>query len=800
MLAHTTVTAQHTCYHCGDSCKGQPIIANNLHFCCNGCLNVYQIINSNNLANYYCLNEAPGLKTVEVSEEKYHFLEDESIAKKFITFSNTQQQQAQLHLPQIHCSSCLWLLEHLDTLHPAILFSKVNFTEKTIIVTYKSPQLTLRKLVEMLASIGYEPLIDAYRNENEASKIIRNRTQYIKLAVAGFCFTNIMLISFPEYLGLEMSNNPLLLKFFRYINLLLSIPVIFYSGIEFFKNAFYSYRQKYFNIDAPIALALAITFCRSIYEIITATGGGYLDSMSGIVFFMLLGRLLQNRSHTTLQFNRDHRSYFPIAVKKRGATGSQTVKLEDIKENDILLIHRNEVLPVDCLLSKGKAQIDYSFITGEAQPEKVSAGNIIYAGGKNVGEALEVVAVKTYSQNIFSTLWNNHAQKQQQAGKGIFTAVVSKYFAISVILIALGTFAYWYSINSTLAWQAATAVLIIACPCALLLTSTFTNGYILQALAAKGLFIKNETVIEAMAKCRHIAFDKTGTITQAGIQNLSVQLDDCNDEERKMALNMMAQSTHPLSKALVNYYGYEYRYLPSLSIKEIPGRGLEAWHDNNYYKLGSRKLVTGEEQIAGNTEVLFSINGIVKAVWQFDVQLIDGGKSMLATLAGSHTLSLTSGDNNAAEIELGKIFPQGSPLLFNCSVSDKIEHIKNMQSRYNHVIMVGDGLNDAGALQQSNVGMAVAKDSFSFNPACDAIIEAQKIIYLPAFIAIARQCRRLIVGGFIYSLIFNVVGISLAVTGHITPMVAAILMPASSLGIILIAYLGVRKTCKKHFS
>lgn len=784
------------CYHCGDDCKDVSLKVTDKYFCCNGCLNVYQLLNQNELDDYYCLNEAPGQKVKAITKEQFAFLEEATVIQKLLLFRNANQAQVSFYLPQMHCSSCLWLLEHLSELDKNIIDSQVNFNNKTLKVTFQIEQLSLRSLAELLAHIGYEPVIDIHEDKAEKDKYNSKRS-YLKLGITGFCFANIMLIAFPEYLGLDPESQPGLALFFKIANVLLVLPVVFYGAKEFFVNAWYSYRQRYLNIDAPIALAVAVTFGRSLYEVFSNTGAGYFDSMSGIVFFMLLGRTIQNRSYTTLRFNRDYKSYFPIAVTRVDGGQPSLVKLEDIKEHDILLIHHQEVIPTDCLLSKGSAKIDYSFVTGEDKPEIIEKGAVIYAGGRNVGEAVEVLTVKAFNQNSFTQLWNNSVFQKQTDDRESSITIISKYFSLVVLLIALSAFITWQFIAPAVAWQAATAVLIVACPCSLLLTSSFTNGYLMEHLARVGCYLKNAQVIESITKVDHIAFDKTGTLTEANATGLHIVQMDLNNEALEVVLYTMAQSLHPLSRAIVQHFQFAMQKKADIEVKEIPGKGMEVWYKDVHYKIGSALFTKGKNDDEWNdTLVYVAVDGDIKAIFSFKIQLMPGTAALVKDLSTDYELSLLSGDNDASRHFLGTIFGAESDLKYKMRPEGKLQYIQELQAKQKKVMMVGDGLNDAGALQQSDVGVAVVKSAFAFSPACDVIMEVSKLKYLPQFIQWTKGARRLINIGFGYSLLFNVIGIAFAITGNLSPLVAAILMPSSSLGIILIAFLGVSRMAK----
>lgn len=788
---------QTICYHCGDTCH-HVFEVDDKNFCCNGCVNVYQLLNKNNLEEYYCLNESPGQKVEGISKEKFAFLEEESIIQQLLSFRNKEQAQVSFYLPQMHCSSCLWLLEHLNEVNENIITTQVNFNQKTIKIVFKIDSFSLRQLAELLAYVGYEPVIELEEKGKKSAATYNSKRAYLKLGITGFAFGNIMMLAFPEYLGLDPSAQPQLAMAFKVANVLLSIPVVFYGAQEFFVNSWYSFRQRYLNIDVPIALAIAVTYLRSLYEVFTNTGAGFFDSMTGIVFFMLLGRTIQNRSYTTLKFNRDYKSYFPIAVSRIKDGIKSLVKLEDIEEHDVLRIHHQEVIPTDCLLSKGDALIDYSFITGEDKAEKIDKASMIYAGGRNIGNTIEVVALKSFQQNSFTQLWNNQAFQKKDSDKDSSVTIISKYFSILVVLISTGAFVFW-SIkgNSLLAWQSATAVLIIACPCALLLTASFTNGYVLERFARRGFYLKNAGVIEKLAKINFIAFDKTGTITEPNKNDVNIEFNSLTTDELSKVLLITSQSLHPLSKSITSYF--ENVIIPKrndISMKEIPGKGLEAWIDDQYYKIGSYQLVETTSN-SDETAVYVSIDNKIKAKFTFDVTLLSGAEQVINDLSKSYDLALISGDNTSSKKQLVQLFGDENHLHYYMSPEDKLEFVQQKQDEKYKVLMIGDGLNDAGALQQSNVGVSIVKSSFAFSPACDVILDVQKLGMLSTFLNYAKGTQRLIALGFGYSIIFNIIGLAFALTGNLTPLAAAVIMPSSSLGIILIAYLGVNRMMNK---
>jgi Cu+-exporting ATPase len=374
-----------------------------------------------------------------------------------------------------------------------------------------------------------------------------------QLGVAGFCFGNIMLMSFPEYLGIDASET-YLRAVFRWINFGLAIPVLLYSSLPFYISSWKSLRHKFLNIDTPIALAIIITFVRSALEVINGTGGGYFDSMTGIVFFMLAGRILQDKTYRQLSFERDYTSYFPVAVSVLKEDQEIPTQLPDIKPGDTLVIHNEELIPADGILTKGKAFVDYSFVTGESMPVLKETGELLYAGGKQTEGNIEILVVKEVAQSYLTKLWNKEEMMDPAVTKSVsFVHLLSRYFTYIVLSIAAATAIYWQINDPSKTWPAVTAIFIIACPCALFLSNTFTNGNVLRILGRNRFYLRNAQTIEDIAKATHIVFDKTGTLTSTQQQDIVYEGRALTLRQEHQVSALAACSTHPLSKALARY-------------------------------------------------------------------------------------------------------------------------------------------------------------------------------------------------------------------------------------------------------
>ncbi len=392
------------------------------------------------------------------------WLDDEAVANKLLTFSEKEIALVKFSIPKIHCVSCIWLLENLHKMNPGIISTRVDFPGKQVAITFNQKEISLRKIAELLSRIGYDPDIRFSDVQGGAKRQV-DRNLIYKIGVAGFCFGNIMMLSFPEYFTGVTFLEPSLKSFFNYLNLILALPVFFFSASDYFINSWKASRSKYFSIDLPIALGLTAMLIRSSYEIISGSGPGYFDSMSGLVFFLLIGRYFQSLTYKSMSFERDYQSYFPVAVSVRKNAKESSTPISKLNLGDKMVIHSEELIPADAILLNGGARIDYSFVTGESDPVAKHAGDLIYAGGKQKGSVIELQVTKTVEQSYLTQLWNHdsfHKTKHQNISR--LADSISKYFTLSIIMIAVATGIYWFPIDVHKGILACTAILIIACP------------------------------------------------------------------------------------------------------------------------------------------------------------------------------------------------------------------------------------------------------------------------------------------------------------------------------------------------
>lgn len=810
VLAHPKNPAlqQHTCFHCHDACPDDRLKLGDKYFCCDGCKMVYEILNTHELCEYYNLDEKPGQTLKNQRDARtYAYLDDPDVQDKLLEFNNGQTAQVTFYLPQMHCVSCIWLLENLYKLDTGVTHSRVNFLKKTAIIQFSPGQTSLRKLAALLASIGYAPEINLGDVDGTKRPVISRRLAY-QIGVAGFAFGNIMLFSFPEYVGMDAETDRWFANIFGYLSIALALPVLLFSARDYLISAWNGLRTRHLNIDVPLALGILMLFGRGVWEILTHTGAGYLDSFAGLIFLLLIGKWFQQHTWQQLSFERDYKSYFPVAATVKSGDTETSVPVNRLVPGDIIVVRSQEIIPADGILLKGSARVDYSFVTGEAEPVEVKSGERIFAGGKQVGESIEVSLTRRVSQSHLTQLWNNEAF-QSKNGTASGNAAASsptlladragRYFTYLILAVGGGAFFYWWMMehNIKTAVNAFTAVMIVACPCAVALAIPFTLGNIMRILGRHRFFLKNIRVVEAFSGINAAIFDKTGTITNIAQQQFGFHGKLLGYAEKVAVRSLTRHSAHPLSRRL-------YESMPEITsvapeqFEEVPGFGIRGIVQGKEVKVGSAEFVRKADLVSdgqpAGSGVFVAIDAEVLGYFEVKSRYRDGLEEVLeffrqpvrgATPGRATSVFLLSGDQDQEATRLAPFFPDRDTMLFGRSPQDKLDFVKKLQRQGRQVLMLGDGLNDAGALRQSDLGIVVAENTNNFTPACDAILHADEFARLPQYIRLAKAGVTTVNRSYFVALVYNLIGLSYAVSGTLSPLVAAILMPLSSVTIVL---------------
>ncbi len=690
----TLLAEEIKCHHCGDDCKDKGIhLEGDKHFCCEGCKTVYEILSQNGMCSYYDLSEKPGITLKGKNYgEKFSYLSNKEIEKSLLEYADDKLCKITLYVPAMHCSSCIWLLENLYKLRGGISYSRVNFLKKELSLSYNPGEISLQQMVELLATLGYEPLISL----EDYGKKAKQKTDYsmiLKIGVTAFCTGNVMLFSFPEYFGLDTILDNQYKQYFIWLNVLLSLPVFFYGGSVYLIAAYKSLKEKVLSLDVPISIGMITLFIRSLVETVMGIGPGYWDSLTGLILFLLLGKWIQNKTYESLSFERNYKSYFPLAVTVLKGDKQESVPVAQLKRNDLMLIRNQELIPADSILLSPAAWIDYSFVTGESEPVAKKRGDYLYAGGRQVGSTIELEVQKPVSQSYLTQLWNNEAfTKDKITPVTRLAAQFSRYFTYITLALAAVTAIAWYFIDPGVIWNAFTAVLIVACPCALSLSMPFTMGSTMSIFGRNKFYVKNPNVIQHLATISHIVFDKTGTLTQSKEAQVTYIGGSLTPEEKQLIKSLTAHSTHPLSRKIYGSIPEKEAFEPLL-YKETEGEGIQATINGKLVKAGSAAFIGIDKQQAKeplDARVYLSVNNQYKGYFSVESRYREALPELMAKLKRKFRLSLLSGDHAKDKHILEPAFGKDAVMKFEQSPAGKLAYIQELQEKGEKVLMIGD--------------------------------------------------------------------------------------------------------------
>jgi Cu+-exporting ATPase len=795
------------CFHCGTVCPDGHHALGEKSFCCQGCLTVFELLTENGLSEFYEFGGVTRFKGGS-PDSQFNFLDEPAVREKLVDYADEELTRITLQIPGIHCIACVWLLENLYRLKPGLGASQVNFPKKELAVAFKSKQVRLSEVIALLASLGYEPELRLSDLQPRTANKVTRRL-WLQLGVAGFAFGNTMLFSIASYLGLDSASGPGFQKLVGLISLLLGIPVVIYCASDYWSSAWVSLRRRTLNIEVPIAAGIAALFGQSAWEVLAGRGVGYFDSLAGLIFFLLCGRLFQNKTFDRLTFDRDFRAFFPLSVLRQLDGHQERVSLSQLQPGDELVIRNGELIPADSRLCQGQAVIDYSFVTGESQPLEKRPCDYVYAGGRQMGPAIHVQMLKQVSQGYLTSLWNQDAF-QKNARADSLKSVTNRYaqrFTKLVFVLALGAALYWAWTEPTRSIRAFISVLIVACPCALALAAPFALGTAQRILARKQVFLKNPGVIESLAAADAVVFDKTGTLTTR-TGRVAFHGRPLSVPEASWLSALTRHSTHPQAARILEALGNRQAAKQVVGFQEFAGCGMQADVCGHLIWMGSASWLQSKgvpfdlDQVTstqasdlaapfakptGASTVHVALDRAYRGCFELGSVLRANTAALLRTLPADFEVSLLSGDTDHERARLAELFGSGAQLCFRQSPLDKLEFIRRLQESGRRVIMVGDGLNDAGALRQSEVGVAVVEEISAFSPASDVILSAQRVPQLALVVHFSKDVVRVVRYSFIISALYNAIGISIAARGLLSPVICAVLMPLSSVTVVALA-------------
>lgn len=701
--------------------------------------------------------------------------------KKYVIAEGNERYSLNILVEGMHCPSCVALIE--DALHKqqAITSARLNLSTKRLLVRWQGEKEQGDAWIKLIQNMGYRAVpFDVETAETFEKK--EEKTLLRALSVAGFASGNLMLFSIPLWTSDGMEMGEATRTMFQWLQALIAIPAIMYSGLPFYRSAWRALKEYRTNMDVPISVAVILATLMSLFETINHGKHAYFDSGVMLLFFLLIGRYLDARArgkarsaaHDLLQMMTG------FATQLHPSGKQEIIPLSDIKEGMVLHIAAGEKIGADGEVISGLSEIDTSLITGETLPQKVEAPSKVFAGTLNIVAPITIKVTKAGERSLLSEIIRlmEHAE-QSQARYVTVADKISGWYTPVVHALAAITFLGWWLVGG-IAWQVAllyaATVLIITCPCALGLAVPVVQVLASSRLMRQGILIKSGSALERLAAINYAVFDKTGTLT-IGKPRL-LHKEQYSEADLQLAASLAVHSKHPLSRALSA--AYEGKLLP-LQVTEVPGSGLLA----EDVRLGSRKWCGKEDNDTDSSLELWLLQtGKAPIRFVFADQLRSDATEVIEQLQKQGIpVELLSGDRKevvqhiAKETGILQAFSALSPV-------EKCRRLEELKTAGKQVLMVGDGLNDAPSLSVASVSISPSTAIDITQNAADIVFQGEQLSSVVTAWRTAIFSERLVKQNFILAILYNVIAIPLAVAGYVTPLIAAIAMSSSSLIVI----------------
>ncbi len=796
------------CYHCGlpippgqtqtAQIEGQPRA-----FCCIGCKSVCEAIHAAGMQGFYQRTPegTPLAPPPELPSDLALYDLDE-VQEEFI-HELGEQREINLLVEGIHCAACVWLIEQTLQRMPGVLSARVNLSARRLLVRWDNERIRLSRILEQLGRIGYKAVpYDPESAEGALKK--QNRALLFRIVFAGFTMMNLLWISIALYSGADKGE---FRDMFHWIGFLLSTPTLFYSGWPFLQGAWTALRTRHLGMDLPIAIGAVITWLYSSWVTITAAPGHevYFDTVVNFIFVILVGRHLEaiSKRHAVAATQR------LLDLQPRVATlleddGERTVAIRRVRPGDRVLVRPGDKIPVDGVVLEGDSQVDEAMLSGESHPVDKHPGDSVSAGTINRSGALVIEVTGTLRDTALGRII--HLVEEAQASKAPIQCtadLIVPWFVAATLGLAAVTFLIWVGDSFELALMAATSVLIITCPCAFGLATPMAIAVASGQGARHGILVKNGTALENLAYIDHFVFDKTGTLTLGAPRLVALHNASGLDDDRLLGLAAAAEqrSEHAIARAILE--AAEARALPvtALGVQTFgnqAGQGIQAEVDGHALLLGTLDWLSAHDvapdagllKAAGAlaadavTVVHLALDGRHAALFGIADELRPDAEALVRALreAGMR-LTLLSGDRRATAEAIAQRLG-GMEVIAEVLPEQKDQVIRQLQQDGHKVAMVGDGINDAPALIRADVGIAIGSGTDVSVESADIVLMGDELEKIHLASELSRRTIRTIRQNIGISIAYNAIMVPLAMAARITPLVAAISMPISSLLVI----------------
>lgn len=745
-------------------------------------MTVYKVIQGKGLGEYYSIkSDTAAFKRrapAETSSSSFSYLNDQEFLKEF-SWSSDNKQVMEFYLEGIHCLACLWLIEKLPEFVPGLYSSKLDLERSVVTVSVTQDGKFSSAALE-LSRLGYKPHPIRKNQTTNDLKKREERSWLIRIGIAGAASGNIMLYAVSNYGGASGSYAEL----FNTISVVFAIPVFLYSAFPFYQNAWNAIRNRTLSIDIPISMSLIVGAMMGIYNLMIGVHDNYFDSLSALVFLLLLSRYflhkIQERGLDATDLHYFYQSDSVLIQDLKCADGYREIHPRFIKKDDIVKVRPLEIIPCDGDILEGSSHINNSLLTGESLPFKVNSGDKVFSGTQNLDQELLVKISKSSEESRLGQILKNVENGWSHRSEIIkLTNKISKYFTFTVMTLSVVLFFYLYFSHSLIeSLEGAITLMIVTCPCALALAVPLTFTHSLSMASKAGIIIKSDEVIERLSKIRNIYIDKTGTITFGKIKVVSLeQTAPSSNNLFDVVYALEKKTRHPVGLALFEYSrNLSQEELKVTNFKEILGRGVSGKIGDVFYEIKFDGIFEDNKQI-GKFEVADSIR-------------TDSRDALKSLILSDYHVHMLSGDRtDIAHSIARKVLLDRAFVHAELTPESKSEIIRKAQS----AMMIGDGANDAIALSQASVGVAVMGAMDISLRAADVYLSTPGLKPVVQLMALSRETMKVIRRNLILSLLYNSTSVVLAFCGLISPLAAAIIMPLSSLTVLISTLVGTKK-------
>jgi Cu2+-exporting ATPase len=791
------------CDHCG-----LPVPAGlvgdgaELQFCCNGCRVAYEVIHEHGLDGYYEIKQridAPE-QAAQRSGRSFEEFDDPAFHRLYCRTLPSGLETVELYLEGVHCAACVWLVEKLTVVVDGVAEVRLDLGRALATVTWDPDTTPLSRIARFLDSIGY--VSHPFRGI-EARDMARReeRSLLIRIAVAGAIAGNVMLIAFALYGGHFHGIAEEFRSLFRWVSLVLAVPSVTWCATVFYRGAWGALKMRSLHMDLPIAVGILAGFIQGAVNTVRGAGEIYFDSVTALIFFLLVGRFLQRRqqlkaaSSTELLF-----SLSPSTARLVDAEGVREVPVEAIGPGAMVEVRAGDSIPADGVVSEGSSSLDRSLLTGESLPEPVEAGDPVHAGTVNLGGRLRVEVRATGEDTRVGRLMRLVEEAARRRAPVVLLADrISGWFVAAVLALAAVTVTVWLKLDPEQAVSHTVALLIVSCPCALGLATPLAVSAAIGRAARRKILVKGGDALENLARPGRMILDKTGTLTEGRLAVVGWW----GDEGVKPAVAALERhSAHPVAGAL-SAVASEAELPEVREVREVTGAGIGGICGGNRLLVGAvshvEKVMGALPEDAAAAVKKFADDGLSPVVIAIDDRVVavaaigdplrpDSEGSVSAIRAGGWRVEILSGDHptvvRAIAEEVG-IEPEAAR--GGVSPEEKLAVVRDTAAGTT-VAMVGDGVNDAAALAAATVGVGVHGGAEAALAAADVYLARPGLAPVVELLRGAGRTLGVIRRNLVFSLAYNVVAVSFAITGHMSPLLAAILMPLSSMTVVLSSY------------